>query len=384
VIYPRAKTILTTAILFILFIGSGCATVPGPGIDKEATTPSRSKTVKPRTPSSSKKGAEVDLSSNRKGYRLMSSVRDTLDTGQDVDLKQAERLIERVPDSSYGRFLAGLIYLHHKDTDSAKIQFIRSSELDPGSDHALSALGNIALEAGDLTGADLYYSKAHQAAATPVTANRLALLRIQGGYLESAKEILSKSLADYPGDIPTLNNLAIALDMMGKTSEGINILAGDEIADPQLLRTRALLQMKEGRPDQAVLDLEAGFESGGSGGEWLLLGTADLQRGRLPAAEDKFRSAIVAQPSDYEGYLNLGLTLRRLGNFTEAEEIYQQGLATASHPDLHLNLGVLYELYRGKPSLALEQYRKYLELEGPASDRVRGWMEYLEGIVENL
>jgi len=313
----------------------------------------------------------------------MSSVRDTLDTGQDVDLKQAERLIERVPDSSYGRFLAGLIYLHHKDIDSAKIQFIRSSELDPGSDHALSALGNIALEAGDLTGADLYYSKAHQAAATPATANRLALLRIGGGYLESAKEILSKSLADYPGDIPTLNNLAIALDMMGKTSEGINILAGDEIADPQLLRTRALLQMKEGRPDQAVQDLETGFEAGGSGGEWLLLGTADLQRGRLTAAEDKFRSAIVAQPSDYEGYLNLGLTLRRLGNFTEAEEIYQQGLATASHPNLHLNLGVLYELYRGKPSLALEQYKKYLELEGPASDRVRGWVEYLEGVVEN-
>jgi Flp pilus assembly protein TadD len=311
----------------------------------------------------------------------MSSIKKALDAGRSVEPEQAGRLIELVPDSSYGRFLAGSVYLRNMDIDNARKQFIRSSELDPASDRALSVLGDIALKDGDLTGADLYYSKAHEAAPNPVTANRLALLRIRGGYLESAKEILAKTLTDNPADIMTRNNLAIAMDMLGTTSEGINILTRDEMTDPRILRTMALLQLKEGHPERAAIDLKTVFEAGSSEGDWLLMGTADLQQGKLSTAEDKFRSAIVGQPSGYEGYLNLGLTLRRQGRFTEAQKIYQEGLVSASHPDLHLNLGVLYELYRGEPALALEQYRKYLELEGAASDRVRNWVEYLEGVV---
>jgi tetratricopeptide (TPR) repeat protein len=313
----------------------------------------------------------------------MSNIRRTLNTGREVELQQTLRLIELMPDSSYGRFLAGSVYLRNKDIENARVQFIRASELDPANDHALSALGDMALEAGDLTEADQYYSKAHEAAPSNVTANRLALLRIRGGYLESAKEILEEALTGDPADVMTRNNLAIAMDMMGTTSEGISILARDEMTDPRILRTMALLQLKVGRPERAAMDLKTVYDAGISEGEWLLMGAVDLQQGKLSPAEDKFRSAIVAQPSGYEGYLNLGLTLRRQGRFTEAEKTYREGLARASHPDLHLNLGVLYELYRGEPSLALEQYRKYLELEGPASDRVRGWVEYLEGILEN-
>lgn len=378
--FPHAKPTSTALLLVFLSLGSGCATAPGPGTGREPASPSAAD--QRQAPSSLEKRSGKDISADREGRLLISSLKGALDTGRRVDPEQAERLIELVPANSYGRFLAGSIYLRNGDIDNAKKQFLRSSELDPANDHALVALGDIALKAGDLTGADQYYSKAHEAAATPVSANTLALLRIRGGYLESAKEILAKALADDPEDVMTRNNLAIALDMMGTTSEGINILAGDEVADPRLLRTRALLQLKEGRPDRAATDLEAGFEAGGSVGEWLLMGAADLQQGKLSAAQDKFRSAIVEEPSGYEGYLNLGLTLRRQGKFTEAENIYREGLTRVSHPDLHLNLGVLYELYRGEPSLALEQYRQYLKLEGPASDRVRSWVEYLEGVLE--
>ncbi len=381
--FQHPKSISILLILDFLFIGFGCATAPGPEADMEPASPSPAGAEPPQTASSLEKNPEKDRSTDQKGRLFMANLKEAMDTGRKVEPDQAGQLIELVPDSSYGRFLAGSIYLRNGDIDNAKKQFIHSYELDPANDHALSALGGIALEAGDLTAADLYYSKAHATAATPDTANRLALLRIKGGHLESARKILAKALTDDPENITIRNNLAIALDMMGTTSEGINILAGNGIVDPQLLRTRAVLRLKEGRPDRAAMDLKAGFKAGGSKGEWLLMGTADLQQGRLLAAEDKFHSAIVAQPSGYEGYLNLGLTLRRQGRFTEAEKIYQEGLARVSHPDLHLNLGVLYELYRGELSLALEQYRQYLELGGPASDRVRSWVEYLEGVVEN-
>ena len=94
----------------------------------------------------------------------------------------------------------------------------------------------------------------------------------------------------------------------------------------------------------------------------------------------KFRKAIEAAPDKHEGYLNLGLSLRRQGLFTEAEKIYLQGIEAAPHPDLHLNLGVLYELYRGDNMKALHHYRSYLETGGGASDRVEGWVQYLEGV----
>ncbi len=324
----------------------------------------------------------VSMETANEGTLLLVKITETLHLNQVVDPQDAVRVVQLLPEDPTSWLAAGITSYRAGDLSNAMERLTRSESLDPGNPLTLLALGEAAVMTGDLTKADQYFSTAHELSPSTQSANRLALLRIRGGHLESANEILTTALADDPKDIMTRNNLAIALDMMGTTSKGINILALDEIEDPQLLRTRALLQLKEGHPDRAISDLEAGLESKSSAGEWLLRGTADLQQGKLPEAEDKFRSAIVAQPSGYEGYLNLGLTLRRQGKFTEAEKTYQDGLTRVSHPDLHLNLGVLYELYRGEPALAIEQYRQYLELEGPASERIRGWVEYLEGVLE--
>jgi len=379
--FSNSRTIPVSILLLFPLLGSGCATTQGPQDVRLTSSASASEAGMPSTSAAPGKSGIADRSFGRKEPLLLSRIRDELDSGRPVQPERAVRLIELMPDSSYARYLAGSIYLNNGDLDNARIELMRSHELDQANDHALSALGDIAFMTGDFTGADLYYSKAHEAAATPETANRLALLRIQGGYLESARDILAITLSAHPDDVMTRNNLAIAMDMMGTASEGIDILSSDEITDPRLLSTRALLRLKEGRPDKAAADLEAGFETGSTAEKWLLMGIADLQQGKLEQAEDRFRSALAAEPSGYEGYLNLGLTLRRQGRFSEAEKVYLEGLSRAPYPDLHMNLGILYELYRGEPSLALEQYRQYLKLGGPAAERVRGWAEYLEGVV---
>jgi tetratricopeptide (TPR) repeat protein len=323
----------------------------------------------------------VSMKTASEGTILLAGITETLHSNQVVDPQDAVRILQLIPEDPASWLAAGVASYRAGDPATAMERLTRSASLDSGNPLTFLALGEAAVMTGDLTKADQYFSTAHEISPSTQSANRLALLRMRGGYLESANEILGEALADDPKDFMTRNNLAIALDMMGATSMGINVLNQDKIEDPQLLRTRALLQLKEGHLDRAIADLEAGFETIDSAGAWLLRGTADLQQGKLPEAEDKFRSAIVAQSSGYEGYLNLGLTLRRQGKFTEAEKTYKDGLARVSHPDLHLNLGVLYELYRGERSLALEQYRQYLELEGPASDRIRGWVEYLEGVL---
>jgi len=378
---PRAFSF--TILLALLVLANGCATSRGP----EAAGPSAA--TSPPVPGehlergTGGRGEPSGRSYSRREEQLLAGIEGELLTGTRIDPDRAGRLTALMPDSSYARYLAGSVYLRNGDLEKAADELTRSLELDPDNARALSALGDISSQTGDLTKADLYYSRAYESAPSPETANRLALLRIQGGYLESARNILVKTLSEDPGDVMTRNNLAIALDMMGATSEGIEILSSGDIVDPRLLNTRALLQLKEGRPERAVTDLRSKPGEENPGRMWLLLGIADLQQGRLEQAEERFRAALASEPSGYEGYLDLGLTLRRQGKYSEAQKVYLEGLARAPNPDLHLNLGILYELYRGEPSLALQQYRQYVSLGGPASDRVRGWVEYLEGVVEN-
>ncbi len=364
----------------ITLTAPGCATTPPPDnlsgrSDKPEPTVNSEPALSP--------APELPVKAQSEGTMLLAGITRALNSNQIVAPMDADRVLQLLPEDPVSWLAAGTVSYRAGDVSKAMERLIRSASLNPGNPLTLLALGETAVMAGDLTMADKYFSTAHEISPSTQSANRLALVRIRGGHLESANEILTAALVDDPKDIMTRNNLAIALDMMGTTSKGIDILAQDGTADPQLLSTRALLQLKEGNPDRAIVDLEAGFQSGGSEVDWLLMGTADLQQGKLTSAEDKFRSAIVVQPSGYEGYLNLGLTLRRQGKFIEAEKTYKDGLAKVSHPDLHLNLGVLYELYRGEPSLAIEQYRQYIKLEGPASERIRSWVEYLEGVVEN-
>ncbi len=376
------RGVLILAISAALF--PGCASVP--------------ETVKAPLPRPSASLPEVTLrgteavpepsasaSVQEQGWLLMTRIRNALVNEERPDDLDVERMTWFLPQEPYAWYLAGMNALRGKELPRARYYLERALELDPAHPHALLALGDISREEMDLTAADLYYERAFAAAGTPVTANRLAALRIEGGYLESAREVLRVTLSRFPEDVITRNNLAVALDRMGSPSEAIALLSGESISHPLLLRTRAALELKEGRPDTAAQDLESVYTAGSTDtrGIWILMGTADLQRGNLAAAEDKFRTAIVVDPSGHEGFLNLGLALRRQGRFSEAEKVYLEGLDKVPHPDLNLNLGILYELYRGDSAKGLEQYREYIRKGGPASARVQEWVDYLEGVVAN-
>ncbi|MBD2103006.1 tetratricopeptide repeat protein [Leptolyngbya sp. FACHB-261] len=110
------------------------------------------------------------------------------------------------------------------------------------------------------------------------------------------------------------------------------------------------------------------------------LGNLLTQLGSLEQAEAVCRRAIEANPSHFGSYLNLGNTLMRRGDLEGAIAIYWQTLKLKPRTPIVLyNLGLAYEakqdyaraylnfgysFYRcGDYEKALEQYRKYLELE---------------------
>jgi Tfp pilus assembly protein PilF len=98
---------------------------------------------------------------------------------------------------------------------------------------------------------------------SPRSANLLVCLAdlrdLQGRYLE-AEKLYRQAVAADPRNVVALNNLAYLLALQGNQSHEALKLLGEAIAvagpTPELLDTRALVQLKLGQPQSAIKDLE--------------------------------------------------------------------------------------------------------------------------------
>src|SRR5437867_4558154 len=82
------------------------------------------------------------------------------------------------------------------------------------------------------------------------------------------------------------------------------------------------------------------------------VGLEHLQRGRLPEAEQEFKTVIALAPRDPLGYANLGLTYLRGGRYAEAEsELDRARRLDPKNPDIALIVAKLYTL-TGRPAEA--------------------------------
>ncbi|MDY0005640.1 MAG: tetratricopeptide repeat protein [Spongiibacteraceae bacterium] len=112
----------------------------------------------------------------------------------------------------------------------------------------------------------------------------------------------------------------------------------------------------------------------------LNLGIVYFELGRVGDAEQVLRAAVAAAPANMDAANWLGRVLREQGRFDEAETVYSAALKRdPDHPATHRNLGILYDLYLGKPAEAQAHYLRYQALQGEPPDRqVAGWLADLE------
>ncbi len=109
-------------------------------------------------------------------------------------------------------------------------------------------------------------------------------------------------------------------------------------------------------------------------GPELNLGLIYLQDSRLPEAVTAFKAALERNPHSAVAGDELGIALRRLGKFSEAEAAYQASIAAdETYAPAHLNLGVLYDLYLAEPQKALDQFERYIAIAGE-NKQVAGWV----------
>lgn len=89
--------------------------------------------------------------------------------------------------------------------------------------------------------------------------------------------------------------------------------------------------------------------------------------------------AFASDEAQLQAYNSYGIFLREEGRFAEAEQAYLSALdISASYPDTHRNIAVLYDLYLGEPEQALQHYHRYQQLTGADNREVAGWIADLE------
>jgi len=94
---------------------------------------------------------------------------------------------------------------------------------------------------------------------------------------------------------------------------------------------------------------------------------------------ERFSGDLTAAIADDPGLYNRrGIMFRENGEFKKAEEDYLKSIfLKPDFPEPYINLGILYELYLGKFTDALKNYKEYVKLTGNSKE-ITVWIDVLE------
>lgn len=108
------------------------------------------------------------------------------------------------------------------------------------------------------------------------------------------------------------------------------------------------------------------------------LGIALRRAGDFEGAEKHLQNALAVNPDHPAAYNELGILYRQTGRFAEARRSYEAALAI--YPGFHYarrNLGVLCDLYLADLQCAQEQYAAYLA-QAPNDEEAEMWLADVE------
>lgn len=96
-------------------------------------------------------------------------------------------------------------------------------------------------------------------------------------------------------------------------------------------------------------------------------------------AQTLLQQAIALSRFNWDAYLLLALDYREAGEFAKAAAVYDDALELwPDNETVHLNAGILQELYIGNLPLALTHYQRYLALHGTEDKWVKAWAADVE------
>ncbi len=110
-------------------------------------------------------------------------------------------------------------------------------------------------------------------------------------------------------------------------------------------------------------------------GPYVNAAIAYVHDGRDDDALAALHKALAIEPDDAQANDELGVVLRRRGDFAGAEKAYRRALAARpGYPLALYNLGVLLDVYLRRPAEALPLYEQYQQSLAAPDKTVAGWI----------
>ena len=114
-------------------------------------------------------------------------------------------------------------------------------------------------------------------------------------------------------------------------------------------------------------------------GPYLNAALSQLAQDNPTEAEVLFLAALEVNHRNLDAYNQYAIFLRKQGRFLESEEVYLEALdVDESFPDTHRNIAVLYDLYLGDATGALQHLLRYQQLLGAEDQKLGLWIRELE------
>lgn len=111
-------------------------------------------------------------------------------------------------------------------------------------------------------------------------------------------------------------------------------------------------------------------------GPLVMRGDIAVANNNLAQAVELYMAAIRINPINFNAYLRLAKTQRMRGHFIHAQNTYARALQRwPDGAELHLNLGVLYDIYLNQPLQAQAHMEAYQLLRGDNSGEVVAWLD---------
>ena len=139
---------------------------------------------------------------------------------------------------------------------------------------------------------------------------------------------------------------------------------------------QAIEQIKNRHFDRAMQSLtQLAEEHNDFPGIHINLALLYLQTQKYPLSLEHMQKAQALDNNNPVIANHLGIILRHMGRFNEAEQAYLQAITLDNnYAQAHLNIGILYDLYLQDLSKALQHYSQYQQLSKQADEQVAKWI----------
>jgi len=361
----------------------GCATTKSSRGSGSSATPTKANS-KPLTPQQKAEQAFAAAAKLIQGQEKANSVDWAKAEARFVELTQAH------PNLAVAWFNLGVIRERLGRNQTAAAAYRKAITADPTLSSARENLAAVVLRQGDKRQAITILREV--VALDPTASNaRLALGRslLAAGRVDEAIELSQAALAADPKNLGGYCIQALAA-VQSEEYQRVRLLKNQALKIDKGSRSACihhalgLVLLAEGETANALLEFNAAVKKDPKSNfeAWFRIAEISMEFKNFKRAVESYQTVCELDPRNTEAFLNLGVALKGMGRFREAESAYLKAIQLAGKSPVaqaYFNLGVLYLRNLDDMKRAEKNLKKYIKLVRPRQNApVFNWLLEIE------